>query len=86
MDIPTVAVIAIVILAVYAFIRLMAAPIKLALKLLLHAGLGFLLLLLTEFISGFFDFSLGISWFNCIVAGFLGVPGVILLILIKIFL
>lgn len=81
-DIITIAAIAV---AIYAFLKLLAAPIKLIFKLLLHAASGFLLLLLEEFIAGFFDFSLGINFINCLVAGVLGIPGVILLIVLKIF-
>lgn len=75
--------IAAIVVAVYAFLKLLSAPIKLAVKLLLHAASGFLLLLVEEFIAGFFDFSLGINFINCLVAGVLGIPGVILLIVIK---
>ena len=74
MDLTTILEIAAIIVGAYLF-----------LKLLLHAGLGFLLLLVEELIGGFFDFSLGISFINCLVAGILGIPGVIILVLIKIF-
>ena len=68
------------------FLKLLSAPLKLAIKLMLHAALGFLLLLVEEIIGGFFDFSLGINLINCLVAGILGIPGVIILVLIKVFL
>ena len=71
--------------AVLAVLRLFSAPLKLAIKLMLHAALGFLLLLVEEIIGGFFDFSLGINFVNCLVAGILGIPGVIIMVLIKLF-
>lgn len=85
MDLTTILEIAAIIVGAYLFLKLLTAPLKLAIKLLLHAGLGFLLLLVGELIGGFFDFSLGISFINCLVAGILGIPGVIILVLIKIF-
>ena len=78
--------IAFIVLCIYAFIKLIAAPMKIIFKLLLNMVSGFLLLLVAEFICGFFDFSIGITAVNCLVSGFLGIPGVILLVLMKILL
>lgn len=86
MDLVTILEFAAIVVAIYAFLKLLSAPFKLIIKLLLHAGLGFLLLLVEEIIAGFFDFSLGINLVNCLVAGILGIPGVIILVLIKLFL
>ncbi len=86
MDLTTIIEIAAIIVALYLFLKLLSAPLKLAIKLLLHAASGFLLLLVEELIAGFFDFSLGINLVNCLVAGILGIPGVILLVVAKIFL
>ncbi len=86
MDLTTIIEIAALIVAAYLFLKLLSAPLKLAIKLMLHAALGFLLLLVEEIIGGFFDFSLGINLINCLVAGILGIPGVVILVLIKIFL
>lgn len=86
MDFMTILEIAAIIVAVYLFLKLLSAPFKLAIKLLMHAGLGFLLLLIEELIAGFFNFSLGITFINCLVAGVFGIPGVVVLILIKLFL
>lgn len=86
MDLTTIIEIAAIIVALYLFFKLLSAPLKLAIKLMLHAGSGFLLLLVEEIIAGFFDFSLGINLINCLIAGILGIPGVILLVLAKLFL
>lgn len=73
-------------LCVFALIKLIAAPMKLIFKLLINMASGFLLLIVAEFICGFFNFSIGINALNCFISGFLGIPGVILLVLIKILL
>lgn len=65
------------------FIGLLAKPLKWIFKLLLNALSGFIALILLNFIGGFFGFALTINLINCLVAGFLGLPGVILLILLK---
>lgn len=82
----TILTIAFIALCVFALIKLISAPMKLIFKLLINMMTGFLLLIVAEFICGFFDFSIGITAVNCFIAGFLGIPGVILLVLIKILL
>ena len=52
-------------------------------KLLLNMISGLALLFVFNFIGGYFDFALGINAVNAIVAGVLGIPGVILLVLIQ---
>lgn len=79
----TVLLVVFIALAAYVFIKLIASPIKKIFKLLLHMLSGFLMLLLAEFICGFFDFSIGINYVNILVSGILGTPGVILLVLTK---
>lgn len=73
-------------LCIFAFIKLLAAPMKLIFKLILNMASGFLLLVVAEFICGFFDFSIGITAVNCLISGFLGIPGVVLLVLMKVLL
>ena len=75
------AVIAVIIL----LLKIIAAPMKLAFKLLLNALFGFIILFVFNFFVDFVGFTLGINWVNALIIGCLGVPGVILLILIKLF-
>lgn len=82
----TILTVAFIALCAFALIKLISAPIKLIFKLLINMATGFLLLIAAEFICGFFDFSIGITAVNCFVAGFLGIPGVILLVLMNILL
>ena len=78
--------IGVVILCAFVFfsvLRLFAAPLKLAAKVLLNTALGFLalfLLGLTERVTGF---SLGLNLFNALTVGILGVPGLVLLLLLQ---
>ena len=67
----------------FSVVRLFAAPLKLAAKVLLNTALGFLalfLLGLTEPVTGF---SLGLNFFNALTVGILGVPGLVLLVLLS---
>ncbi len=63
--------------------KIAAAPIKLIFKIMLNALSGFLLLILANLISGFFDFSIGINLISCLISGVFGIPGVAFLILLK---
>ncbi len=54
-------------------------PIRLIWKLLLNSGIGLVLLMVFNFFGGYFDFSIPVNIITVLVAGFLGVPGLILL-------
>ena len=64
-------------------LRLFAAPLKLALKVAFNSALGFGALWLLNLTTSVTGLSLGLSWFNAIVIGNLGVPGFGLLLLVK---
>ena len=64
-------------------IRLFAAPLKLALKVLLNTLLGFGALFVLNLLRGVTGLYLGLNLFNALVIGILGLPGLILLILLK---
>ena len=63
--------------------KILAAPIRLVFKLLLNAVCGFLLLVVVNIISGFFDFSVAINWVNVLIAGCFGIPGTLLLVILN---
>lgn len=71
------------VLAVVILVKILSAPVKLVFKLLLNAACGFLLLLVVNIISGFFDFSVEITLVNTLIAGCFGIPGALLLVLLK---
>ncbi|MBD9118231.1 MAG: Pro-sigmaK processing inhibitor BofA [Clostridiales bacterium] len=64
-------------------LRLFAAPLKLALKVAFNSALGFGAVWLLNLTTSVTGLSLGLSWFNAIVIGILGVPGFGLLLLVK---
>lgn len=64
-------------------LRLLRKPIKWAFKLLLHALFGFIFLFLFNFFGAWVDLSLELNWFNAAVTGVLGLPGVVILLLVK---
>ena len=68
---------------VLGIIRLFAAPLKLALKLILNTFLGFLALFLLGLTAPLTGFALGLNLFNALVIGILGVPGLVLLVLLQ---
>ena len=70
------------VLSVVILIKILAAPVKLVFKLLLNAVCGFLLLIVVNIVSGFFDFSVEINLVNTLIAGCFGIPGTLLLILV----
>ena len=67
-------------------LKILTKPIRLVFKLLLNAVCGFLLLVVVNIISGFFDFSIEINLVNTLIAGCFGIPGALLLVLLKILL
>ena len=78
--------VALIIIGVLLFlllIRLLRKPIKWALKLLFNALIGFAALLLLNCIGASIGLHLNVNWFNAIVTGILGIPGVVLLLLFK---
>lgn len=64
-------------------IRLFSAPLKLALKVLVNTLLGFAALFLLNLTGGLTGVTLGLNLFNALTVGVLGVPGLVLLVLLK---
>lgn len=60
--------------------------LKWPLKILLNGVIGIVLLYLTNLLGAYFGFSIGINWITALIAGFLGVPGVIFLVIFQLFL
>jgi len=74
------------VLVCYVLIKIISAPMRWILKLMINTALGFAALFVLDFFGEFIGFTLGINIVNAVVVGLLGVPGVILLALLKIFL
>ena len=73
----------IAVIALTLVIKLLAARISLAGKLFINGLVGFVVLFFLNFAGNIFGLSLGINWFNAIVVGAFGAPGVVLLLLLK---
>ena len=69
----------------YLAIKLIALPIKLVFKLLLNAALGLLLLFVFNIFGSIFNFELELNFLNAVICGVFGIPGLIFLIIVKLF-
>ena len=72
--------------ALWVLVKLLATPIKWVFKLLINGICGFALLFAANFVGGFFDFAIPVNLITCLVAGAFGVPGVIFLVVVILFL
>ncbi len=70
-------------LLVFLLLKIIKTPLKWAVKLLLNALSGFIALIVLNFFGAIVGLSLTINFMNCLVTGILGLPGVILLLVIK---
>ena len=73
-------------LVIFALLKILSAPIRLIFKLLINTAVGFALLFLVNLIGSYFGFSLEMNLLNALVTGIFGIPGVIVLIFIRLFL
>lgn len=71
------------IILIYLIGRLMLVPIKFLLKLIYNGLIGGAMLWGVNYIGAYFGFTMAINPITALVAGFLGVPGVVLLIAMK---
>ncbi len=63
--------------------KVLLKPIKLVVKLLYNSIIGLVLLLVLNFIGGYIGITIAINLVTVLVAGFLGVPGIILLMILQ---
>ncbi|VYU63755.1 pro-sigmaK processing inhibitor BofA [Clostridium tertium] len=66
----------------YLVIKLLKWP----LKILINGVIGIVLLYLANVLGSYFGFTVAINWITALIAGFLGVPGVIFLVIFQLFL
>lgn len=86
MDLTLILTVVLAVAALYCFIKIISAPMRFIFKFIVNMASGFLILVVCEIVLGFFNISVGINLFNCLVAGICGIPGVIVLLLIQILL
>lgn len=67
----------------YALYKLFRKPLKLLGMLIFNGVIGGVALLAINFIGKFFDFSIAVNPITALITGFLGIPGIILMILLN---
>lgn len=65
--------------------RIFIFPIKKILKLIANSLIGTALIYIINLIGANFGFHIGLNWWTVLCTGLLGIPGVILVVLIKLF-
>ncbi|WP_426350806.1 pro-sigmaK processing inhibitor BofA family protein [Alloiococcus sp. CFN-8] len=71
--------------ALVIIVKIFSWPLKLLIKLLLNGLLGVILLTLLNYFGQDFGIFIGINAVTALIAGFFGVPGVIFLVVFKLF-
>ncbi|MGI6575878.1 MAG: pro-sigmaK processing inhibitor BofA family protein [bacterium] len=70
-------------LLLYLLARLLLFPLRIIIRLLYNGIIGGVLLWLVNLVGGFFSIFIPINPITALAAGFLGVPGVVLLLLLR---
>jgi len=70
----------VLLIVIFILIKIVMKPVKLLWKLLFNSALGLVLLILVNYGAAFLNFALPINIITVLVAGFLGIPGILLLI------
>ncbi len=68
---------------IFLFGRIFIVPIKKVLKLVLNSLIGAFVIFLINLIGSSFGFHIGLNFFTSILIGLLGVPGAVVLIIVK---
>lgn len=71
------------ILMLYLVGRVLIMPLKIVLKLIYNALIGGIILLLMNFVGGFVGLHIALNPITALLVGFLGVPGIIMLLIIQ---
>ena len=71
--------------AVCIIAKLLSAPIKLIIKILINALIGGIVLIILNWIGGNFGISIPINFLTALITGVLGVPGVIICLILSMF-
>jgi len=66
-------------------VRIFSWPIKILVRLIINGILGVILLIAANYIGQYFNFYIAINEITALIAGFFGVPGVIVLIIYQIY-
>lgn len=63
--------------------RILVKPLRFLVKVVFNSLVGLILLAAFNFLGGFMDFSIPVNLVTVLVAGFLGIPGLIFLIVVQ---
>ena len=75
-----------VILVIFLVFKLLSLPFKIMWKLFVNAVIGFVLLLLFNFLGGLIGLTIEITWWKAVIVGIFGVPGIAGLLLVQLLL
>ena len=75
-----------VILVIFLVFKLLSLPFKIMWKLFVNAVIGFILLLLFNFLGGLIGLTIEITWWKAVIVGIFGVPGIAGLLLVQLLL
>jgi len=70
----------------FIFGKVFIVPIKTILKLVINSVLGGLVIFIINFVGSFWGFHIGLNLITSIFVGLLGIPGAIVIVIIKLFL
>ncbi|NLX63919.1 MAG: pro-sigmaK processing inhibitor BofA [Clostridiaceae bacterium] len=71
------------VLIVFAFGKVMLLPLKIIFRLVINGILGGLAIVIINLIGSPFGFTISLNLISALVAGILGLPGIILLVILK---
>lgn len=71
------------IIVIFIFAKIFIIPIKWILRLIVNSIVGIILLWIINLMSANYNFVIGINFFTSLTVGLLGVPGIIMIILLK---
>lgn len=71
------------IIFIFIFCKIFLVPLKSIFKLILNSILGGVLIYVINIVGMLFDFHIGVNIITAIIIGVLGIPGAILLVVIK---
>lgn len=60
-------------------------PLKKIFKLVINSAIGGMLIYIINIVGANFNFHIGLNWWTILCTGILGIPGVILVVLLKLF-
>ncbi|MDF2840829.1 MAG: bofA [Clostridia bacterium] len=72
--------------AVYILGMLLVLPIKMIVRLIINGVIGALALIVFNLFGSYIGVTIGVNPVTALIAGFLGIPGVLLMIFVKMFL